>query len=381
MKNLFKPGSVILLLLMLIVGSCKKDDRKLNENLTPVSSLTLPADQAAVALVPVPPAGTQLASVVFSWSPAAAEDGELVLYEIVFDKESGDFSNPVYKSVSGNGGVNTQITLTHQDLAKIADAGGIGPSSTGKLKWSVLTSKATNRKIASVTRTIQLTRPAGFANLPANLYLTGTASEAGNDITKAIIFKKNAAGAFELFTSLKEGTYQLSETNTAAGRKFYIDNNGVIQEGTATTTVSGLTKAFRLKYDFNVATSQTAEVTDIGIFQSGPNTEIGHCAYTGNSTWASPVIPIAFFQFPTFKDERYKFLIHLSTGNEYYGSTNANNNGPNGQPPAYFYLVPVNNSQYDYTYKLPPASDGHRAQITVLLQGSTPYTHNVVVSN
>ncbi|RYY27749.1 MAG: hypothetical protein EOP41_03710, partial [Sphingobacteriaceae bacterium] len=167
MKNLFKPGSVILLLLMLIVGSCKKDDRKLNENLTPVSSLTLPADQAAVALVPVPPAGTQLASVVFSWSPAAAEDGELVLYEIVFDKESGDFSNPVYKSVSGNGGVNTQITLTHQDLAKIADAGGIGPSSTGKLKWSVLTSKATNRKIASVTRTIQLTRPAGFTNLPS----------------------------------------------------------------------------------------------------------------------------------------------------------------------------------------------------------------------
>jgi len=381
MKNIIKPGSVVMLLLLVIVGSCKKDFKKLNENISPVSSLTLPADQAAVTLVPVPPAGTQLASVVFSWSPAAAEDGELVLYEIVFDKESGDFSKPVYKSVSNNGGVNTQITINHQDLAKIADAGGIGPSSTGKLKWTVLASKATNKKIASVTRIIQLTRPAGFTNLPATLYLTGTATETGTDISKAIVFKKNSAGAFELFTSLKEGTYQLSETNTAAGRKFSIDNNGVIQEGTASTAVTGATKAFRLKYDFNVATSQTAEVTDIGIFQSGPNTEIGHCAYTGNSTWASPIIPITFYQFPTFKDERYKFLIHLSTGNEYYGSTNANNNGPTGQPASYFYLVPVSNSQFDYTYKLPPASDGHRAQITVLLQASGSYTHNVVVSN
>lgn len=381
MKKLIKLSSVILLLTMIVISSCKKDVKKLNENLSAVGSLTLPADQAAVNLVPVPPAGTQLASVVFSWAATSAEDGELVLYEIVFDKETGDFSKPIYKSVSGNGGVNPQITLTHQDLAKIADAGGIGPSSTGKLKWTVIASKATNKKIASVSRIIQLTRPAGFTNLPVTLYLTGTASEGGNDIAKALPLKRTAAGAFELYTSLAAGSYQLSETNTAAGRKFYIDNTGVIKEGTATTTVTGATKVFRLRYDFNVATSQTSEITDIGIFQSGPNTEIGHLAYTGNSTWASPVIPIVFFQFTGFRDERYKFIFHLSSGNEYFGSTNANNNGPNGQPAPYFYLVPVNNSQFDYTYKLPPASDNHRAQITVLLQAANPYTHNVVVSN
>ncbi|RYY20355.1 MAG: hypothetical protein EOP41_09100, partial [Sphingobacteriaceae bacterium] len=340
-----------------------------------------PADQAAIVLVPVPPVGTQLASVVFSWATTTAEDGGLVLYEIVFDKESGDFSKPVYKAVSDNGGVNTQVTLTHQDLAKIADAGGIGPSSTGKLKWSVLASKATNKKVATASRIIQLTRPAGFTNLPATLFLTGTASEGGNDITKAVALKRTAAGAFELFTSLTAGSYQLSETNTAAGRKFYVDDAGVIKEGTAATTVAGTAKAFRLRYDFNVATSQTAEVTYIGIFQSGPNNEIGRLAYTGNSTWVSPIIPIVFFQFPGFRDERYKFIIHLSSGNEYYGSTNANNNGPVGQPAPYFYVVPVNNSQFDFTYKLPPASDNHRAQITMLLQPASPYTHSVAVFN
>lgn len=381
MKKLIKLRSVLLLLIIVAAASCKKDVKTLNLNLNPVSSLTLPADQAAVTLVPVPPAGTQLASVAFSWAATSAEDGQLVLYEIVFDKESGDFSNPVYKSVSDNGGVNTQITLTHQDLAKIADAGGIGPSSTGKLKWTVIASKATNKKTASVSRIIQLTRPAGFTTLPATLYLTGTATEGGSDVTKAIALKKTAAGAFELYSSLAAGSYQLSETNTAAGRKFYIDNTGVIKEGTTATTVTGTTKVYRLRYDFNVATSQTAEITDIGIFQSGPNNEIGHLAYTGNSTWASPVIPIVFFQFTGFRDERYKFIFHLSSGNEYYGSTNANNNGPIGQPAPYFYLVPVNNSQFDYTYKLPPASDNHHAQITVLLQAANPYTHNVVVSN
>jgi hypothetical protein len=381
MKNLIKLSSVMLLLMMIVISSCKKDVKTLNENLSAVGSLTLPADQAAVTLVPVPPAGTQLASVVFSWAPTSAEDGELVLYEIVFDKETGDFSKPVYKSVSDGGGVNTQVTLTHADLAKIADAGGIGPSSTGKLKWTVIASKATNKKTAAVSRIIQLTRPAGFTNLPATLYLTGTASEGGSDITKAIAFKRTAVGAFELYTSLGAGTYQLTDKAGAGGRLFYINSNGVIVEGTSTTTVTGATKVFRLKYDFNVASSQLTEITDIGIFMSAYNTEIGHLTYSGNSTWKSPVLPIVFYQYTGFRDERYKFIFHTSGGNEYFGSTKADNVGPNGQAAPYFYLVPVNNAQFDYTYKFPPASDNHHAQITVLLQAPNPYTHSVTVSD
>lgn len=380
MKKLIKLSGVILLFMMIVI-SCKKDVKILNENLSAVGSLTLPADQAAVTLVPVPPAGTQLASVVFSWAATSAEDGELVLYEIVFDKETGDFSKPVYKSVSNGGGVNTQITLTHADLAKIADAGGIGPSSTGKLKWTVIASKSTNKKTAAVSRIIQLTRPAGFTNLPATLFLTGTASEVGNDVTKAIAFKRTTAGAFELYTSLKAGTYQLTDKAGAGGRTFYIDNNGVVVEGTSTTTITGATKVFRLKYDFNVASSQATEITDIGIFMSAYNTEIGHLTYSGNSTWQSPVLPIVFYQYTGFRDERYKFIIHTPASNEYFGSTKSDNVGPNGQAPSYFYLVPVNNAQFDFTYKFPPASDNHHAQVTVLLQAPNPYTHSVVVSD
>ena len=372
MKKIVNVSSLVALL-VLVISSCKKEVRSLDENLTAVSVLAAPVDGARVQLQP-----TTNASVVFSWQKTAATDGDLVLYELAFDKENGDFSNPVFKSVSDGGGVDGQITLTHKQLTKIAADGGIASSSTGKLKWTVIASKGTNKKIASQSRVLELTRPAGFAELPAALYITGTATEGGDNVTTAVKLKMLEPGVFEIYTSLKAGTYYFTDKPAADGKKFYLDGV-VIKEGATTVTVTGATKVYRIKLDFNVAAVlDMTEIQSLGLYMSAYNTEIAQLTYVGNGIFQSPVTAVEFYQFSWGRDERYKFAIHTPTGVQYFGSVNANNNSPVGQPASYFYLTPVSNSQWDNTYKFNPSADRRNVKVTVNFGTTGAYTHEVV---
>lgn len=373
MKQVIKLNSLFLLMLIIVASSCKKVERELNTNVTAVAALSLPVDMYTVALQP-----TTNSSEVFKWDAVTPEDEGLVLYEIAFDKVNGDFSNPVYKTLSDGGGVQTQATITHKNLVKIAALGGINASSTGSLKWTVIASKSLNKKLSEIKRTIQLQRPAGFAEIPTDLYITGTASEGGADITTAVKLKKIDDGVFEIYTSLKPGTYYLTNKNAVGGKHFYIAG-AVIKEGPTDVTVTGTTKVYRLKYDFNVASVLDAtEIQGIAVFMSAYNSEIGQLNYAGNSKWESAPIPVVFFQFSWGRDERYKFAIHTSTGVEYVGSLNANNVSPVGQPASYFFVYPVTNAQWDYTYKFNPIADNHNVKVTVDYNTAGPYTHNVL---
>jgi hypothetical protein len=374
MKRLINYGSMLLLILF-VMSSCKKNSRSLDLNVTTVSTLKSPADAADIVLAPA--SGE---SVTFQWDATSAADGDLVLYEIVFDKENGDFSKPIYKTVSSGGGVQPRINLTHKDLNKIANTAGIAASSSGKLKWAVIVSKAYNTKLSSVSRTIKVDRPAGFAEIPEAMYLTGTATEGGDDITKAVALKKTEAGVFEIYTSLKAGNYVLSDKAAAGGKKYYVDN-GLIKEGETPVTVAGGTKVYRIVYDFNVATVTQTEIQSIGLYMSAYNTEIGMLNYKSNGTWEAASIPVEFYQFSWGRDERYKFKVHTAAGDEWYGSTNQDNQSPVGQQPSYFYLIRKDNNQWNNTYKFNPAADMHNVKVDVFFKADAVYTHQVTVIN
>ncbi|MCX2574157.1 SusE domain-containing protein [Pedobacter sandarakinus] len=372
MKNL-RILTVLMVLCSILFTYCKKDTRALNENLSGNSTLSLPANQQSLKLTP----SDATASLQFKWSPVSGDDGGLVLYEVVFDKESGDFSKPVFKIVSAGGGIQSQVNISHKDLTKIAALCGIGSSSTGNVKWTVLASKASNKVMGQDRRTLRLERSAGFAEVPTDLYITGTATETGDDVTKAIKLKKVEDGVFEIYTSLKPGTYQLTDKPTTAGRKFYVDN-AVVKEGTSTITVSGTTKPYYLKYDFNVATVVDAvEIQSLGLYMSAYANEIGQLTYNGNGTWQSASIPVVFYQFSWGRDERYKFAMHTNSGIRYLGSSNVNNVSPAGQGAPYFYLNPVTNDQWNNTYKFDPSADNKSVKVTVNLSTTGAYTHTV----
>ncbi|MFD0794519.1 SusE domain-containing protein [Mucilaginibacter litoreus] len=371
MKKIIKLAGC-LLLMAIIAASCKKDKMPLNLNLSPVGALATPNDNADVKLDP-----TGSASVLFKWDAASTDDGGLVLYEVAFDKQDGDFSKPVSKILSDGAGVQTQLTISHKELNKIANAAGIPSSSTGKLKWTVIASKGTNAKPASASRTLQLERPAGFAENPVDLYITGSATEGGTDLSKAVKLKKIEDGVFETYTSLKAGDYYLTDKNADGGKQYYIEN-GIIKEGSQTTSVSGDAKAYRLNFDFTSATTKSVEIQSIGLYMSAYGKEIGTLNYIGNGVFEAPKVAVEFYQFDWGRDERYKFILHTAAGLEYQGSTNPNNVAPAGQPASYFYLVPVTNAQWDNTYKFDPSADRKNVKVDVMLQPAA-YTHKVTV--
>jgi hypothetical protein len=375
MKNI-KWLTLLASAILLLLFSCKKDVKTLNLNLTPVEHLASPENGASISLQPA--TGP---SIVFTWDAAQTPDSGLILYEIAFDKPDGDFSHPVYKIISDGSGVQTQATVTQKDLNKIAALAGIQSSSSGSIKWAVSASKATNEIISGETRTLTIERPAGFATVPDALYIYGTATEAGDHPENAIQMKKTGDGVFELYTSLTAGSYLLTDQRSAAGTQYYIDvaDNNIIKLGNTPTEVTGATKTFRLNFDFNVATSQATEIQSVGLYMSAYNSEIGQLNYAGNSTWESDLIPVVFYQFSWGRDERYKFILHTPAGLEYWGSQNADNIPPAGQPDAYFYLLPVTNDQWSNTYKFDPSADNHSVKADVYFQAAGPYTHKITV--
>jgi hypothetical protein len=374
MKNI--SLSLLASLALLLISSCKKDIKSLDLTITPVSSLAAPADNSLIRLQPATGG-----SIVFQWNAAQTPDSGLILYEVAFDKIDGDFSNPVYKILADGSGVQTQASVSQKDLNKIAALAGIQASASGKIKWAVLASKASNAEISTETKTLQIERPAGFATVPDSLFIFGTATEAGNDPANAIALNKTADGVFELYTSLAAGNYLLTDQRNANGNQYYIDinNNNIIKSGNTPTEVTGTKQAYRLRYDFNVATSEATVIQSIGLYQSANNAEIGQLTYAGNGTWRIDTLPVVFVQFSWGRDDRYKFVMHTSSGLEYFGSTNADNVPPAGQPKSYFYLIPVTNDQWSNTYKFDPAADNHTVKVEVYFKAGEPYTHKVTV--
>jgi hypothetical protein len=372
MKNL-KTTFVLLGLFFVALTSCKKDVKELNENISSNGALIAPQNQQSIKLTP----SDETASQQFTWSPATPEDGGVILYEVLFVKEGGDLANPTRRVASDGNGLQPKFTISHKELTKIAASCGINASSKGNVIWGVVASKASNRKPMEGSRMLQLERPAGFAEVPAELYLTGSATEGGDDVSKAVKMKKLDEGVFEIYTSLKPGTYQLVDKTTQTGRKFFTEGTSV-KEGTTAMTVTGATKVFYLKYDFNVAAViDVVEVQRIGLYMSAYGTEIGQLAYTSNGIWQSGTIPVEFFQFSWGRDERYKFAMHTASGIRYLGSSNINNVSPVGQGASYFYLNAVTNDQWNNTYKFNPSADKKNVRVLVNLSASGPYTHSV----
>ncbi len=371
--------SWIVLLVLGALVSCQDESKELNLTLTPANVLFTPTDNISVKLQP-----TTSASVVFEWEQAKSEEGTLVLYEVLFDKENGDFTNPVSIVLSDGSGAQNRLTLSHKNLNKIAATAGIASLASGKLKWTVTSSKGPNIVRSTNSRMMSVDRPAGFAEVPATAYLTGSATEAGDDVSKAMPLKKTADGTFEIFTSLKAGTFKIVSGTTADAKVYSATNNLTALAEGGETTVAGNTKVYRLEFDFNNAAMTATEIEEVGLWISAQNKVTATLPYTGNGTWKIENTPIEFFQFDWGRDERYKFKLKTKTNGEegeiWYASASKDNSRPvTGTPATYFNLIPQPASQWDYTFKFASEVDMKNVDITVLFQPTAEYTHKIVV--
>lgn len=366
------------LMLGTMLAGCKKDDYKLNTNIKPVPALNAPADNKFVKLQP-----TTSAAVSFEWDQARAEDGSLVLYEVAFDKENGDFSKPVAKYSSDGGGVQNKLTLSHKELNSIAGAAGIPALGTGKLKWTVLAAKGYNVLPAEQTRLLEVERPNGFAEIPVDVFLTGEATEAGADLSKALKLKSVAPGVFEIYTSLKDGKYHFVNRNSGTPVVYSLSGETLKEGGESTHTG---TKVYRLRLDFNNTVAAVTEITGAGLWFAPDNKILFNLAYSGNGTWVAENQVITFKQESWGRDERYKFRLDVknaagTAGQEWVGSSNADNSRPtSGTPASYWELRPIsNNDQWNYCYKFATEVDTKACDVKMYFYTDKNYTHEVIV--
>lgn len=385
MKHTLMGRIALLSFILVLFTKCEKDERELNMDLTEVKNLFTPVDGESIVLKPA--LGQ---SVSFEWEQAKAADGSLVLYEVSFDQENGDFSSPFYTVVSDNRGVNNKLTLTHGDLNKIAELGGSAFFQKKKFKWTVLASKGTNVKKAAVSKILELERPGGFDVLPGALYLTGSATENGATLANAMKMRQISPGVFEIYSKLKAGTYKFVDATSGTPKSYYIfDDNGIKAIGMGNeTTFSGAEKIMQIRLDFNNINASYAEVKEVKLWYSAGNTFWTTLSYTSNGVWRKDGFTVAYTQMPWGFDERYKYLMVIDEGagnkDQWLNSNFGDPAGQDGQYPsseAYrtINFTANNNSQWDWGWKFDRnyLPQGTVANFWVSLRGSdAAYTQN-----
>ncbi len=384
MKKFF-PVFIVLCTAM-FTGSCSSDLDYPTVEVSAVTQLYTPTDNQKVTLL-----SSATASLYFEWASANTSDGYAPLYEVLFDTSSGDFSSPIYSLESDDNGARTYATITHKTLDRIASLAGAASGDEVTLKWTVRSTRGIGGKLAEESRLLTLTRLVGFADVPAQLFITGEATENGNDIANAIVCSSPESDCYEIFTKLEAGkNYQFIDSKDGDIRYFYVDGSSLKEslDGTTSGQVE-TTGVYRINLDFAVASVKMVEITSCGFFFCPEDKVTIDMPYQGNGVWEGTG-ETPFQQESWGRDERYKIAMTTSDGSIYWGPTNS---GLDSQPGAdaavdptsdYWFCTEWEYSQYDNKWKLYYTHDtelyGGTTTITLYLNTTNAaglYTHFV----
>lgn len=365
----------VLFSFILTFTACSSDGEVRDLGVTAVKTLYEPDNGKAVVLQ-----ASASASLYFEWEPSLAEDGGAVLYEVAFDKADGDFSNPVSIVTADNNGGDNHATITHKQLNQIAALAGVESAEEGTLKWTVYASKGINPVKAEEERTLTVTRLAGFAEVPSQLYITGEATEVGTNLDKAMIMRKVTDGEFEVFIKLTEGqSFKFVSANTGTPTEYSLSGEKLVEGGSTTVTKTGIYKYY---VDFNAGSFTSKEVTKVKWFLNWSQREI-ELEYQGLGVWALNDYTVTGLSGSDNTDDRYKFRMESSEGETEWRAAINNDNKPTGND-EYFYMTEKTNVDQwtnNEVWKT-PATDGWSDKtydVTFSLNTQSAYTHSLVI--
>ena len=372
--KLFSIKYMLLTVGAALLAACSSDGEVRDLQVTAVQSIYEPADAKSVVLQ-----SSSSASLYFEWEPSLAEDGGAVLYEVVFDKTDGDFSDPLAIIASDNNGAMNHATISHKTLNQIAASAGVESAETGTLKWTVYASKGIFPVKAQEDRTLTITRLAGFAEVPAQLYIPGEATEVGGELSKAMQMKKVADGEFEIYMQLTAGqSFQFVSSNAGTPTTYSLQGEKLVEGGTTTVSETGI---YRYYVDFNAGSFTSKQVTKVSLFLNWSQREI-ELAYQGLGVWAVSDYKIEGLSGGDNDDDRYKFRMQSTAGETEWRAIN-NDSKPTGNE-SYYYMVEKSNVEQWTNNEIwkNPATDGWSGKtydVTFSLNPSGEYTHNLVI--
>ena len=250
--------SLALATVLVAAASCSDNLEYVDVTPSPVTAFYEPADNKSVKLVP-----SASASIFFEWEAANVADGSVPQYELAFYK-ADDTTTPIYKVTSDNTGAKPTATVSHKTLTKIMAAAGVQMGQEGTVKWGVISYSGANKTQSTLLHNLTMTRFIGFDEVPAQLFLTGAASENGENLADASAFMKPDAETFEIFTRLKGGEpfYFVADIEDAENTSYSISGDNFIEgkDGGKTVAADGI---YRISLDFATASAKIRKIEGV----------------------------------------------------------------------------------------------------------------------
>jgi len=222
------------------------------------------------------------------------------------------------------------------------------------------------------------------SNPPTQVYLTGAGSEAGDNLADAMELKSVGEGEFEIYAELTtSGAFTFVSSTSEDAREFNIVNGDLEEGGEA--PVIDQDGVYRLSLDFNNWSASTTRIDEVGLWQAAHNDVVFDFEYQGNGVFSAEGNQFEFFEFDWGMDERYKFRLSVSEDGEEsyewfgYSESDSENRPDEDTPESYWHLFPVDDSQWDYTYKMATEMDESIIDVHVYFSADIDdYTHEVV---
>ena len=134
----------------------------------------------------------------------------------------------------------------------------------GTVKWGVISYSGANKTQSTLLHNLTMTRFIGFDEVPAQLFLTGAASENGENLADASAFMKPDAETFEIFTRLKGGEpfYFVADIEDAENTSYSISGDNFIEgkDGGKTVAADGI---YRISLDFATASAKIRKIEGV----------------------------------------------------------------------------------------------------------------------
>lgn len=318
-------------------------------------------------------------STLFSWSPALASDGYAPMYEVVF---YGDASGKteIARVSAGN---TTSIAIPHKTLNKVMNLTGTLPEAVGKVYWTAVASRAvTESATRPAVREMDVKRLKGFKVAPEELYLTGSATETGADITAARRFADVGDGEiFEIFTRLGSGDFSITDGNTADARRFNI-SGGLINEDNSSPVSSSYDGIYRIRIDLSTSSATIQRFENVRWVMCIQKNAQRPLAYQGGGVWSGTGLKTNFES--GWKDDRYFFRAELDGTTIKLGGNKSDFGGaPSNKASLSWdvYFTEEGNADWDYSYKVIPFYHGSvdlSVNVTLNLNDSAArYNHTI----
>ena len=363
---------ITILSAMLAVATACQKHYELNTDFAMPTSLSSPSSVTLDV--------TSSSTVQLAWTGGGAADGGIVLYEVLFDKAGGNFSEPLTVMPSDLGAGQT-LTLTHAALNTIARKAGVAPNQTGSFIWTVRGSKGGVSKTYDGYETLSVTRGEGIDNMPERLFVAGSAAkEAGQE------FRVVEEGLYSIVTRLGAGSLRFT-SEKGGGLVFHASEAGKLVEGEGDYSVAEApaTGLARITVNFNTLSLKIESVeAQLHAAWEATGVDFAVLEYEGDGVFSGE--GEAVFYGPgrdgtpswcSWVEERYSFFVEIDGVQKRWGSGFGGNSFTPDGTDSFYYIYEFDKVEWDALWKMDHALDLKNVRVTVWTNKDNQFTHMV----